>query len=73
MNTQRFALDNSRVTGWVKNMPDGRVEALAEGRRRQLDRFVSWCRQGPPAADVTHVEASWFEPTGDLESFHVRR
>jgi len=40
----------------VKNLADGRVEALAEGPADALDAFVDWCRQGPPAARVTGVE-----------------
>lgn len=61
------------LTGWVRNLPDGRVEALAEGPREALDRLVSWCRQGPPAAHVEGVEANWQDARGDLGAFSQRR
>jgi acylphosphatase len=70
------AADEARrlgLSGWVKNLPDGRVEAVAEGRLRQLERFVSWCRQGPPAAEVANVDADWSDAAGDLDSFQVHR
>lgn len=54
-NARRKALTLG-LTGWVKNLPDDRVEALAEGPAGDVDAFVAWCRQGPPAARVTGVE-----------------
>jgi acylphosphatase len=44
------------VRGWVRNTPDGRVEIQAAGSADQIDRLVAWCRQGPPAAQVTGLE-----------------
>lgn len=44
------------ISGEVRNMPDGRVAIKATGTKEQLDEFVHWCRQGPPAAVVTGVE-----------------
>ena len=45
------------VKGWVRNRSDGTVEAHAQGDRVAVDRFVAWCRQGPPLARVFNVEA----------------
>lgn len=44
------------VAGWVRNRPDGTVEAFAQGARADVDRFVAWCRHGPPLARVDDVE-----------------
>lgn len=61
------------LTGWVRNCPDGSVEALAEGPRDTLERLIAWCEQGPPAARVSAVEATWAEATGEFDDFRVRR
>jgi acylphosphatase len=60
------------LTGWVRNVPDGSVEAVAEGPRVQLEALVAWCRKGPPAARVTNVDAAWQEATGEFAEFRVR-
>lgn len=62
------------LRGWVRNLPDGRVELLAEGPRSALDALVAWCWQGPPRARVSGVEARWGEeePAGEA-GFVVRR
>ena len=44
------------IKGTVKNCDDDSVEIVATGEKEQLDKFISWCRQGPPRADVTNVE-----------------
>lgn len=46
------------LTGWVKNLPDGRVEALATGSIESLDVLEAWLHQGPSAAEVTEVIAA---------------
>lgn len=61
------------LTGWVKNLPDGDVAALAEGPRSSVDELVAWCHQGPPAARVAQVMVQDEEPRGDLSSFAVVR
>ena len=59
------------VSGWVKNLPDGRVEAVFEGSEDAVDQMVEWCREGPPWADVTDMEVTREEPEG-LDGFEVR-
>ena len=44
------------LTGWIRNTPDGHVEAVASGTEEQLELFINWCRQGPQGARVTDVE-----------------
>lgn len=48
-----------RLTGWVRNLPDGRVEALFEGDKPELDLMLDWCWRGPAFASVAAVEAVW--------------
>ena len=43
------------LRGFVKNLPDGSVEAVVEGERAQVDAFADWCRRGPPASEVADV------------------
>jgi acylphosphatase len=59
------------VSGWVRNLDDGRVEVVAEGPRAQVERLIEWCRTGSPMAKVESVEANWEEPTGEFEGFRI--
>ncbi|MFC1480154.1 acylphosphatase [Candidatus Omnitrophota bacterium] len=59
------------LTGWVKNRWDGRVEAVFEGEKQDVDKMISWCYQGPPAARVDTVEIAWEDYTGKFDSFFV--
>ncbi len=72
-----YTVDEARrlgIAGWVRNLPDGRVETEAEGERAALEALVAWCRRGPPSAEVDEVEASWSAFRGDLgPSFTTRR
>lgn len=61
------------LTGWVRNLRDGRVEALAEGPEHQLEALLAWCHDGPMLAKVSGIEATWAEPTGEYASFETRR
>ena len=60
------------LSGWVRNLPDGRVEIVAEGERKALEMLIAWGHQGPPAARVTDVEVEWSEYVGKFSSFEVR-
>ncbi len=59
------------VRGWVRNLPDGRVEAIFEGSNAAVRRMVSWCYSGPPAAEVERVELEWEDPTHKEGSFSI--
>ncbi len=60
------------TVGWVRNLPDGKVELVAEGPRSALEKLVSWCHAGPPAAQVSEVKLDWLEPTGEFSEFSIR-
>ncbi|MBI3271489.1 MAG: acylphosphatase [Planctomycetes bacterium] len=59
------------LAGWVRNLPDGRVEAAFEGPREKVEAAVAWCRHGPPTCDVMGVEVAWEPPTGAEKGFAV--
>jgi acylphosphatase len=59
------------VAGWIRNAPDGSVEAVFEGEAEQVDSMVDWCRRGPAGAQVQDVEAVPEEPVGE-QGFSVR-
>lgn len=61
------------LTGWVRNLDDGSVEALAEGPEQQIRALVRWCRTGPPGSRVESVETSDGSATGEYASFTVLR
>ena len=54
-----------RVGGFVRNLPDGRVEAAFEGAPDSVDAMVEWCRHGPSSADVHDIEVTEEPPSGD--------
>lgn len=60
------------LTGWVRNLPDRRVELVAEGPRKALDAMVDWCHIGPPLAHVEEVSIERGHATGTFASFEVR-
>jgi acylphosphatase len=60
------------VTGWVRNRPDGQVEAVCEGEGAAVRDVVAWCHQGPPNALVTAVDVRYETPEGNFTSFGVR-
>lgn len=70
-NTQRVA-SRLGLTGWVRNRVDGGVEVIAEGKKGAVEELVSWCRQGPPGAEVERVEVNWSEYTGQFKQFSIR-
>ena len=59
------------LTGWVRNLPDGRVELVAEGRRDAVDRLLAWCHRGPEYSRVDDVQVSWEAPAGEFLRFGI--
>jgi acylphosphatase len=60
------------VAGWVRNLWDGRVEAVFEGEKPAVDAILEWCRSGPPAATVNSLEVDWEEKSDGMKNFEVR-
>ncbi|MEW6078909.1 MAG: acylphosphatase [Thermodesulfobacteriota bacterium] len=72
METKREA-DSCGVSGWVRNLPDGNVEAVLEGERSLVEAVVAWCRQGPPASRVSRVIVTEQPAGGDQQGFRIVR
>ncbi len=60
------------LSGWVRNLYDGRVEAVFEGSREPVEQAVAECRKGPSGAYVTNVELDWEPYTGKEGRFEIR-
>ena len=59
------------VTGWVRNLPDGNVEVVAEGDKQKLDELVQFCRIGPSRARVKDVGVDWSDFKGEFRGFRI--
>ena len=70
-NTRRTASEIG-VTGWVRNLPSGMVEIVAEGRKPQLDRLIEFCSRGPEGAKVYDIVIEWEKFKSEFKSFDVR-
>jgi acylphosphatase len=61
------------LSGWVRNLPDGRVEVRAQGPPERIQALIDWCYAGPPLARVERIDADWSEATERLDRFAIRR
>ena len=69
--TQRAA-KGFNLTGWVRNLADGRVEALFEGEDKSVDKMLEWCHIGPPAARVENLIVTEEPYTGEFNDFTIK-
>lgn len=69
--THRAAID-FHITGWVRNMADGSVEAVFEGDEKSVDKMLEWCHIGPPAARVENVIITEEPYTGEFNGFTIK-
>ena len=67
----RRAAERQRVTGWVRNRYDGRVEAVLEGDEIAVNEVLAFCRQGPPQAQVSGVQITWATYRGGFDNFRI--
>lgn len=59
------------LTGWVQNLPDGRVEAILQGSKEKIEEMIRFCRKGPFLAEIEDVEVVWEEAKEKLSSFEI--
>ncbi|TCJ15128.1 acylphosphatase [Rubrobacter taiwanensis] len=71
-DSAREEAERRGVTGWIRNLPDGRVEAVFEGEPKMVDEMVEWCGEGPKHARVENVDVSYEEAAGGFSGFEVR-
>lgn len=69
----RRAAADLNLTGWVRNMEDGRVEVVLEGADADVERMIAWCKAGPPAAKVEKVTTMEEHYTGGFTDFSIMR
>ena len=60
------------LSGWVRNLPDRRVEILAEGEKTKLEELIVWAERGPDSAKVDNLEISWQEYRKEFDDFEIR-
>jgi acylphosphatase len=63
--------ERMKLTGWVKNLPDERVEIIAEGEEVDIEKFLELARKGPLLSEVRYVEVKKEKYTGELSVFHI--
>jgi acylphosphatase len=59
------------VTGWTRNLQDGRVEVVAEGEKEALDKLIQFCHVGPAGARVDQVKVEWGDFKGEFRGFRI--
>lgn len=59
------------LKGWIKNLPDWKIEAVFEGSKIKLEEMLKKCHKGPSAAIVEHVEAIWEKSTSEFKTFEI--
>ncbi|HBH86799.1 MAG TPA: acylphosphatase [Syntrophaceae bacterium] len=60
-----------KLTGWVRNLPDGNVETVFEGKDEDVEAMLEWCKKGPPHAIVNNVEAFDEPYRGEFHNFRI--
>lgn len=64
--------DSLGLTGWVRNLPDGRVEAVFEGEEDKIKEAIRWCHKGPAFARVDDVRVEWSDSLEGYRSFQIK-
>ncbi|MFQ5940532.1 MAG: acylphosphatase [Nitrososphaerales archaeon] len=68
----RIVSKRHKVNGWVRNLKDGRVEAVLEGDEMKVSEVIEWCHAGPAEANVDDIKLEYEPYTGEFDSFTVR-
>jgi len=68
----RRAANRFNLTGWVRNMADGRVETVFEGEDESVDKMLEWCNVGPSSARVKEVLTETEPHTGEFRDFSIK-
>jgi len=68
----KYKANELGVTGWIQNLPDGRVEAVLEGEEKTVKEIIEFCKQGPPGTKVSNVDVIWESYSGEFRNFEIR-
>lgn len=68
----KYEARRHRVSGWIRNLPDDRVEAVFEGEEADVKQLLEFCKRGPPAAEVSTIDVTWEPYSGDFSGFEIR-
>ncbi len=71
-STMKQVANRLGVTGWVRNLPDGSVEAVVEGPENKVREIIRWAYRGPPLARVEKVDVEWQEYRGEFRDFRIK-
>jgi len=71
--TTRSEAIKINVVGWVRNVSDGRVEAVFEGKRENVKQMIDFCRVGPRAAHVSRTDVRWEKYLGEFTDFKIKK
>lgn len=71
-STTKEWADELGVTGWVRNLPDGRVEAVIEGDKEKVSELIDLMKKGPPLAIVEKIDVKWEKYKGEYKLFIVK-
>lgn len=63
--------DCLKLSGWIRNLPSGQVEAVFEGEKETIENILSWCRKGPPGARVANVVVTWEPVREEFDDFRI--
>lgn len=70
-DTTRRKAEELRVVGFVRNLPDGKVEMILEGEKSAIENMIEWARQGPDSARVENIETEWENFRDEFSSFSI--
>jgi acylphosphatase len=68
----RYEAKERGVKGWVRNLPNGKVEAVFEGEEKKVKELIELCKRGPAGAKVTSVDVVWENYVGEFRDFDIR-
>lgn len=71
-NTAKMVAEKLKITGWIKNTKDEKVEATVSGDKDALEKFITWCKTGPKRANVTDVQV-FDQPETFFDDFRIIR
>jgi len=60
------------VNGWVRNLGDGKVEAVFEGGKQEVEKIINWAKKGPLFANISDFKIEWQEPKEEFKNFEIK-